>query len=102
MEICQQPTSENPDHPAKTLADAKSTLFEIFSQRFDDAVAQRNETNITRYFKLFPMIGCQTEGLDKYSRFVCNIIKARCSEELKLEIGKVIFIQSFIYIYIYI
>ncbi|KAI8344397.1 COG4 transport protein-domain-containing protein [Chlamydoabsidia padenii] len=78
------PTSDNPDHPAKTLADAKATLFNIFSQRFDDAVAQRNQTNITRYFKLFPLIGCQTEGLDKYSRFVCNIVKARCAEELKL------------------
>ncbi|KAI7863063.1 COG4 transport protein-domain-containing protein [Spinellus fusiger] len=78
------PTSENPDHPSKTLADAKSSLFTIFSQCFDDAVAQRNETAITRYFKLFPLIHCQTQGLDKYSHFVCNIIKARCAEELKI------------------
>lgn len=78
------PTSENPDHPAKTLADAKENLFAIFSQRFDDAVVQRNENDITRYFKLFPLIGCQAEGLDKYSRFVCNIIKGRCSDELKM------------------
>lgn len=83
-----QPTSENPDHPAKTLADAKSTLFDIFSQRFDDAVVQRNESDITRYFKLFPLIGCQAEGLDKYSRFVCNIVKGRCAEELKMGNGK--------------
>lgn len=76
-------TSENPDHPAKTLADAKTNLFAIFSSKFDDAVAQRNQADITRYFKLFPLINCQTEGLDKYSRFVCNIIKARCAEELK-------------------
>ncbi|GAA5799304.1 hypothetical protein HPULCUR_004715 [Helicostylum pulchrum] len=76
-------TSENPDHPAKTLADAKANLFEIFSRKFDDAVAQRNQADITRYFKLFPLINCQTEGLDKYSRFVCNIIKARCQDELQ-------------------
>ncbi|KAI8987412.1 COG4 transport protein-domain-containing protein [Mycotypha africana] len=76
-------TSENPDHPAKTLDEAKANLFNIFSQRFDDAVAQRDQTEITRYFKLFPLIHCETEGLDKYSRFVCNIIKARCVEELK-------------------
>ncbi|CAO3643138.1 unnamed protein product [Cunninghamella echinulata] len=88
------PTSENPDHPVKTLTDAKCTLFEIFSQQFDDAVAQRNEANITRYFKLFPMIGCQTEGLDKYSRFVCNIVKARCSEELKLEAGSPLYFSD--------
>ncbi|KAF7728336.1 Golgi transport complex subunit 4 [Apophysomyces ossiformis] len=78
------PTSENPDHPVKTLADTKAALFSIFSQRFDDAVAERNEMAITRDFKLFPLIGCQTEGLDKYSRFVCNIIKARCAEELRM------------------
>lgn len=96
------PTSENPDHPAKTLADAKANLFDIFSQRFDDAVAQRNQADITRYFKLFPLINCQTEGLDKYSRFVCNIIKARCTEELKSGLGikirriKKIFIKLFL------
>lgn len=83
------------------MTDAKRTLFEIFSQQFDDAVAQRNEANITRYFKLFPMIGCQTEGLDKYSRFVCNIVKARCSEELKLEAGKVKYIYIYIHKYMY-
>ncbi|CAO3620371.1 unnamed protein product [Mucor hiemalis] len=76
-------TSDNPNHPTKTLADAKSDLFEIFSLKFDDAVAQRNQTDITRYFKLFPLINCQTEGLDKYSRFVCNIIKSRCTDELQ-------------------
>ncbi|KAG1050043.1 hypothetical protein G6F43_007659 [Rhizopus delemar] len=76
------PTSENPDHPEKTLADAKSTLFDIFSQRFDTAVAERNQADITRYFKLFPLINCQTEGLDQYSRFVCNIIKSRCADEI--------------------
>lgn len=81
-------TSENPDHPAKTLADAKANLFEIFSSRFDDAVAQRNQADITRYFKLFPLINCQTEGLDKYSRFVCNIIKARCADEMSSGLGK--------------
>ena len=57
-------------------------MFTIFSQKFDDAVAQRNQADITRYFKLFPLIHCQTEGLDKYSRFVCNIVKARCADEL--------------------
>lgn len=76
------PTSENPDHPEKTLADAKATLFDIFSQRFDAAVAERNQADITRYFKLFPLINCQTEGLDQYSRFVCNIIKSRCADEI--------------------
>lgn len=88
IKVIYKSTSENPDHPAKTLADAKTNLFEIFSSRFDDAVAQRNQADITRYFKLFPLINCQTEGLDKYSRFVCNIIKARCADEMSSGLGK--------------
>ncbi|RCH87312.1 Golgi transport complex subunit 4 [Rhizopus azygosporus] len=76
------PTSEYPDHPERTLAETKAALFDIFSRRFDDAVAERNQADITRYFKLFPLINCQTEGLDQYSRFVCNIIKSRCADEM--------------------
>ncbi|OZJ02726.1 hypothetical protein BZG36_04710 [Bifiguratus adelaidae] len=76
------PTSEHPELPSKTLSDARDTLYKLFSSNFDMAVAARKEEDITRYFKLFPLIGCQEKGLDKYSRFVCGIVRGKCGENM--------------------
>jgi hypothetical protein len=81
------PTSENPDNPGKTISDVKAALFEIFSKRFDKAVSDRSQKEITRYFKLFPLIGCYTEGLDRYSNFVCGLVRDQGSESLRLNKG---------------
>ncbi|CAG8763532.1 9673_t:CDS:2, partial [Acaulospora morrowiae] len=42
----------------------------------------RNEANISRFFRLFPLIGKETEGLDKYSKFVCGIIAGKSQANL--------------------
>ncbi|KAG9305550.1 hypothetical protein G9A89_003613 [Geosiphon pyriformis] len=82
------PSSEYPDIPKKTLSDAKDTLFVIFSKEFDSAVLIRDENNISRFFRLFPLIGKEKEGLDKYSNFVCGIIGGKSQENLaKTAIG---------------
>ncbi|KAG2180985.1 hypothetical protein INT43_008567 [Umbelopsis isabellina] len=78
------PTSENPDNPTKTISDIKAALFDIFSQRFDSAVSNRDQKEITRYFKLFPLIGCYTEGLERYSNFVCGLVRNQGSESLRM------------------
>ncbi|KAL1916355.1 uncharacterized protein VTP21DRAFT_5972 [Calcarisporiella thermophila] len=76
------PSSMNPEPPAKILQDASTTLFELYSHEFDVAVHARNEASLTRFFKLFPLIGQHTAGLDKYSTFVCGIIAKKCQEQL--------------------
>ncbi|CAG8484778.1 5249_t:CDS:10 [Diversispora eburnea] len=76
------PSSEYPDIPTKTLSDAKGNLFEIFSKEFDLAVKVKDENNISRFFRLFPLLGKETEGLDKYSKFVCSIISGKNQENL--------------------
>jgi hypothetical protein len=81
------PTSENPDNPSKTISDIKAVLFDIFSQRFDSAVSNRDQKEITRYFKLFPLIGCYTEGLERYSNFVCGLVRNQGSESLRMNKG---------------
>lgn len=81
------PTSENPDNPTKTISDIKAALFDIFSQRFDSAVSNRDQKEITRYFKLFPLIGCYTEGLERYSNFVCGLVRNQGSESLRMNKG---------------
>lgn len=81
------PSSEYPDIPTKTLCDAKENLFFVFSREFEAAVYNRDQENISRFFKLFPLIGKETEGLDKYSKFVCGIIAGKSQANLA-EMGK--------------
>ncbi|RIA99525.1 COG4 transport protein [Glomus cerebriforme] len=76
------PSSEYPDIPTKTLHDAKENLFVIFSREFETAVHHKDQENISRFFKLFPLIGKETEGLDKYSKFVCGIIAGKSQANL--------------------
>ncbi|CAI2173654.1 2334_t:CDS:10 [Funneliformis geosporum] len=76
------PSSDYPDIPTKTLHDAKESLFAIFSREFETAVNNRDQENISRFFKLFPLIGKETEGLDKYSKFVCGIIAGKSQANL--------------------
>ncbi|CAJ0895435.1 9128_t:CDS:10 [Entrophospora sp. SA101] len=68
------PSSEYPEIPTKTLTDIREALFTIFSREFDLAIQSKDEKSISRFFRLFPLIGKETEGLDKYSKFVCGII----------------------------
>jgi conserved oligomeric Golgi complex subunit 4 len=71
------PTSEIPDPPSIFIAQASNALFQLFLREFDAAAKAKNEERITRFFRLFPLIGKETEGLDVYGRFVCSIIAGR-------------------------
>jgi conserved oligomeric Golgi complex subunit 4 len=76
------PTGEYPDIPQKMLRDSTETLYAIFSREFDSAVQARNESEISRFFRLFPLIGKESEGLDKYSNFVCGIVGGKSQTNL--------------------
>jgi conserved oligomeric Golgi complex subunit 4 len=71
------PTSEIPDPPTVFLSQASDALFKLFLREFDAAAKVKDEERITRFFRLFPLIGKENEGLDVYGRFVCGIIAGR-------------------------
>ena len=71
------PTSEIPDPPTVFLSEASDALFKLFLREFDAAAKVKDEECITRFFRLFPLIGKENEGLDVYGRFVCGIIAGR-------------------------
>lgn len=68
------PTSEIPDYPHETLQKAVESLGDLFLREFNKAADSQNMENVTRYFKLFPLIGKETHGLDVYAKFICGII----------------------------
>ena len=71
------PTSEIPDQPTVFLSQASDALYRLFLREFDAAAKAKDEERITRFFRLFPLIGKEIEGLDVYGRFVCGIIAGR-------------------------
>ena len=64
------------------LANAKAKLLEIISTEFESATQRQSEEDITRYFKLFPLLGEEQVGLDKYSQFVCAIVSGKAQASL--------------------
>ncbi|EPE06841.1 hypothetical protein F503_03268 [Ophiostoma piceae UAMH 11346] len=66
------PTVEVPDPPAVTLEQARESLCGLFLREFERAAKESNDAHVTRFFKLFPLIGRTDVGLDVYGRYVCQ------------------------------
>ncbi|KAF9170617.1 Golgi transport complex subunit 4 [Mortierella sp. AD010] len=76
------PSASNPEYPTVILANSKAKLLDIISTEFENAVQRQSEEDITRYFKLFPLLGEEQVGLDKYSKFVCAIVSGKAQGSL--------------------
>lgn len=76
------PTAEVPDPPSVTLDNAAESLCSLFLREFDKAVKENDGAKITRFFKLFPLIGRSEVGLDVYGRYVCQGVAARARANL--------------------
>lgn len=76
------PTAEVPDPPRVTLEASAESLCGLFLREFEKAAGQGDGAGVTRFFKLFPLIGRQDEGLGAYGRYVCTGIAARARGNL--------------------
>ncbi|TLD25608.1 hypothetical protein PspLS_05502 [Pyricularia sp. CBS 133598] len=77
------PTVETPDSPAATLESARESLCSLFLREFDKAASEGDEAKVTRFFKLFPLIGRGDVGLDIYGRFVCQGVAGMARQTLR-------------------
>ena len=77
------PTAEVPEAPAETLDNAAESLCRLFLREFGDAVEEGDGGRITRFFKMFPLIGREKEGLDAYGRYVCQGVAVRARQRLQ-------------------
>ncbi|KAI0637328.1 COG4-domain-containing protein [Trametes polyzona] len=71
------PTPESHLPPAQTLQLAREQLLAVFKQEFERASRARDATATSRFFKLFPAIGWEAEGLQAYAAFVVDLVKVR-------------------------
>ncbi|KAF7673224.1 glycoside hydrolase family 125 protein [Alternaria burnsii] len=71
------PTAEVPDPPRVTLDAAAESLCGLFLREFEKAAQEGDGSKVTRFFKLFPLIGRTHVGLDAYGRYVCQGVASR-------------------------
>ncbi|CAD0109438.1 unnamed protein product [Aureobasidium uvarum] len=76
------PTAEVPDAPRVTLTEASESLCGLFLREFDRAATDGDGQRVTRFFKLFPLIGKSDQGLDAYGRYVCTGVAQRARNNL--------------------
>lgn len=81
------PTAEVPDAPTITLDNASESLCGLFLREFDKAVKENDGAKVTRFFKLFPLIGRSDVGLDVYGRYVCQGVAGRARANLNASTG---------------
>ncbi|KDQ59403.1 hypothetical protein JAAARDRAFT_56419 [Jaapia argillacea MUCL 33604] len=77
------PTSESPLPPAQTLENTREQLLAIFRERFEQASRSRDAAATSRFFKLFPAIGWEAEGLEAYASFVVDLVHVRAPATAK-------------------
>ncbi|KAL1866759.1 hypothetical protein VTK73DRAFT_4523 [Phialemonium thermophilum] len=77
------PTVEVPDPPWVTLESARESLCGLFLREFERAVSENDGVRVTRFFKLFPLIGRADVGLDVYGRYVCQGVAAQARAVLR-------------------
>ncbi|PCH38775.1 COG4-domain-containing protein [Wolfiporia cocos MD-104 SS10] len=77
------PTAESHLPPAQTLQSAREELLQVFRQEFDKASRERDAAATSRFFKLFPAIGWEAEGLDVYANFVVDLVRIRAPASAK-------------------
>lgn len=71
------PTADVPDPPRVTLDAAAASLCALFLREFDKAASDGDGAKVTRFFKLFPLVGRTDTGLDAYGRYVCTGVASR-------------------------
>jgi len=75
-------SAEVPDPPAVTLENAAESLCGLFLREFEKAAASADGEKVTRFFKLFPLIGRASVGLDVYGKYVCGGVSTRARAAL--------------------
>ncbi|KAK4683669.1 conserved oligomeric Golgi complex subunit 4, partial [Tremellales sp. Uapishka_1] len=71
------PTPQNPLPPPQQLQELRDILLQTFRTEFDAAAAAKDEQGVSRFFRLWPGIGAEEEGLEAYGDFVVGLVKGR-------------------------
>lgn len=94
------PSSEIPEEPAVLIENWCNDFTELFKDNFLKAAKVQDVQQLTLMFKMFPMVGQNTLGLDLYSKYVCDII---AEESRKIMTGEAkrsgVFAQALLHLF---
>ncbi|TAQ87699.1 hypothetical protein B7494_g3982 [Chlorociboria aeruginascens] len=82
------PSVEVPDAPGVTIENAKESLCGLFLREFEKAAEEGDGVRVTRFFKLFPLIGREDMGLEVYGKYVCQGVAGTARKNLRDGKGK--------------
>lgn len=66
-----------------TLTEATTKLRQIIAHKFDEAVTKDDLASVERFFKIFPLLGMHTEGIEKFANYICIKLEKKSSKELR-------------------
>jgi hypothetical protein len=81
-----QPTPQQSLPPPQILDQLRETLLHTFRTEFDAAAARRDQQAVSRFFRLWPGVDAEEEGLEAYGDFVVGLVKARNAAAGKREL----------------
>jgi hypothetical protein len=85
-----QPTPQYPQPPAQQLTELREILLHTFRTEFDAAADRKDQQGVSRFFRLWPGIGAEKEGLEAYGDFVVGLVKARGSNASKRKLDSLV------------
>ncbi|XP_024946746.1 conserved oligomeric Golgi complex subunit 4 isoform X2 [Cephus cinctus] len=66
-----------------TLQQAAQQLRAVVTHKFDEAVKSEDLASVERFFKIFPLLGMHTEGLNKFCQYLCTKLQETAQKNLK-------------------
>lgn len=58
-----------------TLEEASTQLRHTVTQKFDEAVAKDDLASVERFFKIFPLLGLHSDGINKFGTYICTKVR---------------------------
>ncbi|KAG9318364.1 hypothetical protein JVU11DRAFT_454 [Chiua virens] len=72
-----------------------NNCYQFFLKQFAQAARARDAAATSRYFKLFPAIGWEAEGLEAYASFVVDLVRVRAPTSAKTCRGEVLWCREY-------
>ncbi|XP_058806623.1 conserved oligomeric Golgi complex subunit 4 [Phymastichus coffea] len=66
-----------------TLQQAANQLRMVVTQKFDDAIKSEDLASVERFFKIFPLLAMNNEGLIKFCQYLCTKLQDTAQKNLK-------------------
>eukprot|EP00048_Salpingoeca_helianthica_P009883 m.142150 g.142150 ORF g.142150 m.142150 type:complete len:752 (+) comp14970_c0_seq2:16-2271(+) len=73
-------TDQSSKEAFTSLDNTHEEIMAIVRDRFALAVRQRDLPNVTRFTKLFPLVGLRAEGLQQFEQYLCSLAAGVSSE----------------------